>query len=118
MAGLTAELVDSVAVEPELDESVLDESVLEVPVLDESVLEESALEPDELASVEESVPAASVLVDASASDTLVASESAHSCRPSADAAITAATPRVLVMMVASLLPRSCRSISVPPFSSG
>jgi len=108
VAGLTAELVDSVAVESELDESVPDESVRDV-------LEESALESDELVSVVESVPATSVLVDESASGTLVASESAHSCRPSADAAITAATPIVPVMMALSLLPCSCRFITVPPF---
>ncbi|QYF74268.1 hypothetical protein [Cryobacterium sp. PAMC25264] len=119
MAGLTAEL------EPVLDGSVLVESVLDepVPVLDESVLPESVLfvVSAEESVVDESVPDESDKSPLSASvvvvvvlevvpDTLVASVSAHSCRPSADAAITATRPAVLVTMAASLLPRSCRFI--------
>ena len=70
-------------------------------MLDEPVPEEA----------DESVLSASVVVVVEVvPDTLVASVSAHSCRPSADAAITAARPTVLVTMVASLVPRSCRFI--------
>ncbi|MGY4860120.1 hypothetical protein [Cryobacterium sp. AP23] len=139
MAGLTVALeesvedesvadesvVDSEVAESELDESVAD-SVLDVPVLEDSVLDVPALE-DSVPDVPvldvpvldvvpvDSLSASVVPVDVSALDRLVASESAHSCRPSADAATTAARPIVLVMIVASLLPRSCRFISVPPF---
>lgn len=139
MAGVTAEpfelLDEPVLDESVLDESVLDESVLDEPVvpetvplvllsdesvLDESVPDESVLDepvPDESVLNESVLDVSGVWLPLSASvvvavvpETLVASVSAHSCRPSADAAITAATPTVVVMMVASLLPLSCRFI--------
>lgn len=117
MAGLTAELEvsESVVVSVSVDSVLLESVVDSVPV--ESVLVESVLVESVSASVDVPVsPVLSessvlsvvvVLVDESEPDRSVVWVSAHSCRPSADAAITAARPIVPVMMVLSLLPRSC-----------
>lgn len=124
MAGLTAELEvldesveDSVLVEPAPEDSVpvvlvelvLVESVLVDPVLVDPVPASVVVSVLPVVPVESVLPVV-VVLDESELDTLVASVSAHSCRPSADAAITAATPIVPVMIALSLLPRSCRFI--------
>ena len=118
MAGLTAELevpesvVVSVSVDSALLESVVDsvpvESVSVASVLVESVSASVDVPVSPVLSESSVLSVVVVLVDESEPDRSVVWVSAHSCRPSADAAITAARPIVPVMMVLSLLPRSCR----------